>query len=183
MAIVTVPKSTGKQAIMIAAIALVAMLATAWALGAIVGPVDNGLRYERSPAGSACRLSRTTLLGAAGNSSFSIPESSIRGAAVQCAAGGVGGRRDSTCEVYVTLASGDRQLVSSYALRSQAEHAAGRINDYLRDGAARELVIEQDLLAPVLLYALLPVVIVLIAVAGGRWWRSPSATVVQQVNG
>lgn len=165
----------GKPLLIVGAVALVAMVLSAWALGAIFGPTDSGMRCERSAASRACQLSRTTFLGFAGNSAFSIPESAIRGAAAECAKNGVGRSRGSSCAVYLTLDSGERQIVSSYALMPEAESAARRINDYLRDGTAREVVIDESMLTPVLLYAVLPVVIVVGALVAGRWWRSRSA--------
>lgn len=148
------------------------MALTAWALGALFGPTDNGMRCTRSATEGSCLLSRTTFLGLAGNSAFSIPESSIRGAVVECAKRGVGAPAGPSCAVHLVLESGERQIVSSYALRSEARSAAGRINEYLRDRTVPELVISENTLTPLLLFAVLPVVIVLATLVGGRWWRA-----------
>jgi hypothetical protein len=147
------------------------MLASAWGLGTMLGPTDNGVRCERSAPGGVCHVLRTTFFGLFGNSSFSIPESVIRGAVAECPANGVGGRHDSTCFVYLSLQSGERQLVASYVLRPQAEASARQIATYLGDRSERALVIEDSILTPVLLYAVLPILLVVLTLALGGWRR------------
>lgn len=159
--------NAGKSLALVVSASVVAMAASAWSLGAMFGPTDNGMRCERSAAGSECRLLRTKFIGLLGNSSFSVPESAIRDATVGCATGGVGGHHGSGCAVYLILGPGSRQVVSSYALRPQAEVAARQIRAYLGDRSRQTLVIGDSVVTPVLLYGILPVAVVLVAVGVG----------------
>ncbi len=153
------------------AIVVVAMAVSVWAIEAAFGPTDNGMRCERTTNANSCLILRTQSAGVLGNSSFTVPEAQIHGAMLECAKGGVGSRPSSACAVYLNLASGDRQLVSSYALRPQAEAAVKQINDYLADRSASQLVVSDSIITPILLYGLLPVILVVLTVGVARWRR------------
>ncbi|MEO7043277.1 MAG: hypothetical protein ABI035_13530 [Gemmatimonadaceae bacterium] len=150
-----------KSIALVISVVVVAMVASAWALGALMGPTDNGMRCTRTAAGGSCELLRTTFFGLFGNSAFTLPESTIRSATYECPTNSVGARHSSACAVFLTVASGDRQLVSSYALPNQAEAAAKRINNYLGDRSVPSLEVDDSVATPVLLYACLPVLVVL----------------------
>ncbi len=158
----------------IIAMPAVAMVASAFLLTAVLGPTDNGLRCTRSSGLAACEVRQTRLLGFSGNSSFAIPESSIRGAKAACPTARVGGRGTPSCNVYVSLDTGQDYPVLSYSLLSQAITAATKLNDYLGDKSARSLVIKEDLLTPVLLSAAAPVLFVVAVFFLRRWLRTGS---------
>ena len=166
--------NSGKSIAVVMSVVVVGVVAGAWALSALLGPTDNGMRCERTATEGGCAVLRTTFFGLYGNSSFKLPESSIHGATYDCPTTGMGARRSSACAVYLTVASGGRQLVSSYALPNQAESAAKRINDYLGDRSIRNLNVNDSVATPVLLYAFLPVVFVLTIIGVGILRRRAS---------
>ena len=153
------------------AIVVIGMAGSAWGLSALLGPTDNGMRCERTPTGSSCRVFRTTFLGLLGNSSFDVPESSISRAVAECARRGVGGHHGAACAAYLQVEPTGRQLVSSYALEPQAAAAVTRINDYLADHSVRSLEINDSMLTPMLLYGVLPVLLGLVVFGAATWLR------------
>lgn len=128
------------------------------------GPYDDGVRCERSQTEARCIVARTRFFGLFGNSAFAIPESAIRSATSVCATGHGGGRGSASCSVYLMLDSGQfgQMLVSSYALASQADIAAARLNAYINDKSAKSIEIGQSLLTPLFIVGVAPVVLVLV---------------------
>jgi hypothetical protein len=160
-----------KIAIWVISLPLLAMIGSAFLLTAIFGPSDNGLSCTRNGAESACEIRQTRFFGLIGNSSFSIPESRIRGAKSVCSSGKIGGHSSPSCSVYLTLEDGEQYPVLSYSLISQADSAAAKLNLYLRDGSARSIEINEDVRTPVLMFGIAPVALVMLLFACLRSWR------------
>jgi hypothetical protein len=158
-----------KAAIWIVAIPLAAMVAAAFLLAAVFGPTDNGLRCMRTPHKAECEIRQTHFFGLAGNSSFTILESSIRSAQAFCSTTKVGGRGAPSCNVYLSLHSGQDYPVLSYQIRSQAEASAKRLNDYLGDKSSQSFEIKEDVLTPLLLSCVVPILFVAIVWGVGKW--------------
>lgn len=136
------------------------------------GPYDDGVRCERSQTEARCIVARTRFFGLFGNSEFAIPESAIRSATSVCATGHASGRGSASCSVYLMLDSGQfaQMLVSSYALASQANIAAERLNAYFKDKSAVSIEIGESLLTPLLFVGVAPLVLGLVILAL-RWLR------------
>jgi len=159
-----------KAILWIVTVAAVAMVAAAFLLTAVFGPSDNGLRCARTPGLASCQVRQTRLLGISGNSSFLIPEANIREAKAACATTKVGGRAAPSCNVYLSMVSGQEYPVLSYQLQSQAAVAAKKLNDYFEDRSARSVEIKEDLVTPVLLSGAAPVLFAAV-LFGLRKWR------------
>jgi hypothetical protein len=153
---------TKKAVIWIIAIPLLAVVAAAFLLTAIFGPTDDGLRCARTPHKAECEIRQTRFFGLSGNSSFAIPESSIRSAQAFCSTTKVGGRGAPSCNVYLSLDSGQDYPVLSYQIRSQAEASAKRLNDYLGEKSSQSIEIKEDVLTPLLLSGVVPILFVAI---------------------
>ncbi|MGH9513910.1 MAG: hypothetical protein ACRD2U_17420 [Terriglobales bacterium] len=154
-----------KQFIWVVGISLMAMLMSAALLGAVFGPTDDGLRCTRTQNDAECEIRQTRFFGLLANSSFAIPESEIRGAKSFCPAAKVGGRGGASCNVYLVLNSGKNYPVLSYAIYSQADSSARRLNDYFQNRTAQSVEIGEDLLTPILLFGIAPLLFVLLVVA------------------
>jgi hypothetical protein len=156
--------------VVLIAVPIAAMLCSALLLTAVFGPTDNGVRCSRTAEGNTCEVRQTRFFGLAGNTSFFIPESSIRSAQSLCSSSKMGGHAGTSCNVYLSLESGQNYLVIGYGLRSRAEASANQLNRYFRDKAIRSVEIHEDLLTPVLLEAAVPLLgIGLIAFAARKW--------------
>ena len=149
-----------------------ALAASAFLLTAVSGPTDDGLRCTRSGDSAVCQVRQTRFYGLFGNSAFTIQESAILGAKSVCSSGQVGGSRSPNCNVYLILNSGLHRSypVLSYALADQANAAASKLNAYFADKATSSIDLKEDLLTPIALFGLVPV-LVLAFVMGLRWWR------------
>ena len=126
--------TSNKALLPVFAIALLAAAASAYLLTAVFGPTDAGLRCVRAPDGAECQVLQTRFFGLFGNSSFAIPESTIRGAKAVCAQSRVGGRAGPSCTVNLILDAGPHARypeypVLSYSLLGQAEASAKKLND------------------------------------------------------
>jgi hypothetical protein len=159
-----------KPVLLIIPISLVAMVACAFLLTAVFGPSDNGLRCSRSSGIAGCQVFQTRFFGLFGNSSFTIPESSIRGAKGICATSKVGGRGGPSCNVYLTLDSGQDYPVLSYPFESPAEASAKKLNAYFADKSAPSIAIGEDRTTPWLVSGGVPLLFVTV-ILGLRWWR------------
>ena len=154
--------------------------ATVFLLTTLGGPTENGLRCARSSVVAECEVQRTRFLGLFGNSAFTVPESSLRGAKYLCGSTKVGGRGSPSCNVYLTRASDPDQdiVVLSYALSDPADAAVKQLNHYFQNQSARWIEIKPDLLTPVGLFALAPILFVAV-IMGMRWWgfhrKAPAA--------
>lgn len=128
-------------------------------LTGIFGPSDFGLRCNRIGERAQCEVLQTRFLGVFGNSIFTIPESEIAGAVTICAGNGVGGRRDSSCAVNLTLKSGQYRNypVLSYPLREEAEASARNLNDYFTNPSAPPIEIHDEIAQTLVLLLGLPV--------------------------
>jgi hypothetical protein len=132
--------------ILVIAIPLIAMVASALLLTGVFGPTDDGLRCARTLDKAECQVLRTRFFGLFGNSAFTIPESTVLGAKAFCTHYLLsGGHSAPSCNVYLTLDSGQRYLVSSYRFQAQADASANRLNDYISDKSARSIEIKEDL--------------------------------------
>jgi hypothetical protein len=158
-------------------IALLAAGASAYLLTALFGPTEDGLRCKRSPDGAACQMLQTRFFGLIGNSSFTIPESAIRGAKAVCAQSRVGGRAGPSCTVNLILDSGPypARPVLSYSFVGQAEASAKKLNDYFGDKSVPAIEIRDEIRTPVLVYGVASLLLVSIIMGGLRWWRSSRA--------
>jgi hypothetical protein len=148
------------------------LVAVAFLLTAIFGPSDNGLRCERLQDHSECQIRQTRFFGLYGNSAFAIQQSTIRGATSVCSTAHMGGRAGPSCIVYLILDSGPyrKYPVLSYALAGQADASAKKLNDYFNDKSAASVEVKEDILTPVLIFGLPPVMSVVLLV-GLHWWR------------
>jgi len=128
------------------------------------GPSEDGVRCNRSPTEAQCTVRRTRFLGLIGNTSFSVPESAIRGAKSACGTSHVGGRGGPSCYVYLIVDSGQFPdvLVSSYVFAGEANTAAGQLNKYLNDKSAKLIEIDESTLVPALLFGAVPILLVLL---------------------
>ena len=149
------------------------MAAVALVLTFLGGPSEDGLRCTRSTSEAQCQVRRTRFLGLFGNSTFTVPEADIRGAKSVCASAHVGGRGSANCVVDLITnygANGDI-LVLSYTATGQADAAAKQLNDYLGNSIATSVEIKEDVLTPVLIIGLAPIVLVVFIVALRLWRR------------
>jgi len=160
--------------IMIAVAVVPFVVGLTFLLTAIFGPSDNGVLCKRSEGSAECEVRQTRFYGLVGNTSFSIPESAIRGAKGGCGTSTFGHAAPS-CDVYLILDSGEEYLVAGYTFGGQANAAAHKLNHYFADKSARQLELKEDLLTPVLLYGVAPTVFVT-AIMGLRWWKFRSKT-------
>lgn len=172
--------SKNRQFLLFVAVAVIPIsVGSAFLLTGVFEPSDNGLRCARSFGESVCEVRQTRFFGLAGNTSFTLPESSISGAESICAAGQVG-RASPDCLVYLNLTAGPypRYPVLSYSWFEPARAAAVRLNDYFRDKSVPSIEIKEDVLTPVLLFGVAPVLLVSL-ILGLRWWlrarRTPQA--------
>jgi hypothetical protein len=164
-----------KKFVVIMAVALpVVMTGTALALTAIFGPSDNGLVCTRSESQAGCEVRQSRFFGLAGNSSFVIPESAIRGAKSVCGTMKVGGHASPNCNVYLILDSGREYPVASYVLAGQAEASARKLNDYFADRSARRVELKEDLRTPVIRFVLVPALFVGALLTLRRWFGTRS---------
>ena len=158
-----------KAILWIVASSALAMVAVAFLLTAVFGPTDNGLRCTRTPALASCQVRQTRFPGTSGNNGFVIPEANIRDAEAACATTKVGGRGGPSCNVYLRLTSGQDYPVLSYPIQSQAAASAKKLNGYFEDKSASALEIKEDLVTPMLLSGVAPVLFAF-AVFGLRKW-------------
>lgn len=158
-----------KFLIIVAVAAVPFIVGLSFLLTAIFGPSDNGLFCKRSNGCAQCEIRQTRFYGLAGNTSFSIPESSIRGAKGICGTAPFG-HAGPSCGVYLILDSGELYLVAGYTIRTEADAAAKKLNAYFADNSAQQVELKMDALTPVLLYGVAPIVFVA-AIVGLRWWK------------
>lgn len=145
-------------------------------LTSVFGSSDIGIRCSRAEGGR-CEIERSRLLGAAGNSSFEIPESRISAARTACGEHfAIGGRRSSSCSVELVLADQPASTgpVLSYPFYSQAQNATRKLNAYLQDPSVPSIVLREPIGSLWLLYGAAPVALVGILLALGRRLRAPS---------
>src|SRR5665213_3378891 len=128
------------------------------------GPSDDGVRCVRSPTEAQCTVRRTRFLGLFGNTSYSIPESAIRGVKSTCGASHVGGRSGPSCNVYLIVDYGQFPdiLIASYVFAGEANTAAGQLNHYLNDKSAKLIEIDESTLEPVLFFGAVPILLVVL---------------------
>ena len=168
--------TSNKALLAVLAIALLAGVASAYLLTAVFGPTDDGVRCARSPEGAQCQVLQTRFFGLIGNSSFALPESTIRGARAVCAPSRGVGRAAPSCTVNLVLDAGPQPVypeypVLSYSVLGQAEASATKLNDYFADKSAPSIEIRDEILTPLLLYGAAPILLLGIVVGGLRWWR------------
>jgi hypothetical protein len=149
-----------KAAFWVIVMPVVAMIGSAFLLTAIFGPSDDGLNCMRGSAGSECAIRQTRFFGLIGNSSFSVPESSIHGAEAVCASAKVGGHASPSCAVYLMLDGEKEYPVLSYPLSSQANSAAGKLNAYFRNDSARRIEIKENVFTSVLMFGVAPLLLI-----------------------
>ncbi len=146
------------------------MAASAFLLTGIFGPSDDGLRCTRAGGTAQCEIFQTRFFGWFGNRSLVIPESSILDAEAVCSKTRVGGRGGPSCNVSLGLRSGEKYLVLSYELKSQADTSAARLNTYLSNTAKPSIELREDLVTPWLLSGGVPVVFIGL-ILSLSWWR------------
>jgi len=158
-----------KAVTLVAAVSLLAMLSCAFLLTAVFGPVNDGFRCARFAGRAQCEVRQTRFFGLYRNSTFTIPESSIRGAKAACGQQHAGGRPSPNCLVYLALDSGREYPVSSYVFGGRAYAAARKLNDYFDDKSAGSIALTDDVWTPALIA--IGTVAFMSAIAALRWWR------------
>jgi hypothetical protein len=161
-----------KAAFWVIAVPLIAMIGAPCLLTAVFGPTDNGLVCTRDSVRSECEIRQTRFFGLIGNSSVSVPESSIRGAKAKCGSRPVGGHASPSCSVYLTIEGAQEYPVLSYVVNTQADSAAEKLNVYFRDASARSIEIDEDAGTPVLVFGVGPIVLVTLVFVFIRNWKS-----------
>ena len=122
------------------------------------GASDLGIRCSRG-ASARCEILQSRLLGAAGNSSFQIPESRISAAKASCGQRfAVGGRRSTSCSVELLLVGQAQPTgpVLSYPLFDQAQAAARKLNTYLANPDANFIELHEPVGLALLFYGISP---------------------------
>jgi len=144
-------------------------------LTSVFGSSDMGIRCSRA-GGGRCEIQRSRLLGAAGNSSFEIPESRISAARASCGQHfAVSGRRSSSCGVELVLADQPASIgpVLSYPFYGQAQSATRKLNAYLKDPSVPSIVLREPVGYLWLLYGGVPVVTLALSMALRARLRDP----------
>lgn len=124
------------------------------ALTKLFGPSELGIRCSRVD-GAVCRINHSRLLGAAGNSSFEIPQSRITAVRTECGQhSALGAGRATSCSVQLMLADGPYPTwtVLSFPFFTQAQTATRRLNAYLADPTATSIDLKEPVGSIVLLY-------------------------------
>jgi hypothetical protein len=160
--------SADRKFLLIVAVAFVPFAAVmTLLLTRMFGASDLGIHCSRAD-GARCEIRQSRLLGAAGNSSFEIPESRITAAKTFCAQRySVSSRSSTSCNVELLLANQAQPTgpVLSFPFLSQAQSATRRLNAYLADPDASSIDLREPVGLIVLLYGVSPVALLAVVLA------------------
>lgn len=135
------------------------------------GSTDFGLRCARNSQGDECEVLQSRFLGLSDSRSFAIPQSDILGAKTLCSSSG---RSGANCTVNLLLKSGPYRVypVLSYPLFDSADASTRKLNAYLNDATATSIEMKDDF-TTIMIFAVAPLLIVLVVLALRRLWSRP----------